>query len=1317
MSSHITTGYGPSYRLCFDGDEEGYELWEVKFMAHLRLQNLHDVMEEDADLNAEDVAAFHEKNSRVFAELVQRLDDKSLSLIIREARDDGRKAVDILRGHYLGKSHPRIISLYTELTSLRKEEETVTSYIIRIEKTVSSLQKAGEELSEGLLVAMALKGLPDSYSAFATVITQKESIVTFADFKTALKAYEENEKSRKKDDKILNVTDNKNIKCFKCGKFGHKKFQCRSNENGGENSRFNNRWCNVCKNSTHDTKFCRKVKSSSSAKLARERGCVSEQRSAHDNNFAMKAELCTDSVYRCNNTSMLLVDTGATSHIITDKHKFINFDKSFDPSSHFIELADGSRNNNVVVGKGDANVVMTDRLGNEHNVTLKNALCIPSFSQDILSVHAATQQGVSVSFSKECADLKTKNGTVFDIDKKGKLYFVNKMSSNNKMSRTLKEWHEILGHCNKDDVIKLSNVVDQMIVTDRDNFFCDVCVKGKFTQYRNRYPDLKAKNILDLVHCDIAGPIDPVANGNFKYAINFVDDHSGYIYVYLLKVKSDATVALKQFLADTAPYGKVKSIRTDNALEFTGKDFESILRERGVKHEFSAPYSAHQNGTAERAWRSLFEMTRCLIMDANVPKSFWSYGVKCAAYIRNRCYNNRTGLTPYEVLTSKKPNLSNMNKFGTKCFAYVQEKSKLDDRAEEGIFLGYDSVSPAYFVYFPKKSKISKVRMVKFNTTSNQNLNSYEHYDDELEYYVPSKQRKEPTTEDQDNPEVEEKDEEISQEENQDATNDDSRRYPRRERRVPPHLEDYVKYSVDYCYKMTDIPDTYKEAIKSHSSGAWKTAMNEEMTALTESDTYDLMTLPDGRKPIGSRWVYAVKLGENDEEKYKARLVAKGYSQVQGIDYAETFSPTAKITSIRMMMQIAAQNNYYVNQMDVKSAYLNAKVEEEIYLDPPEGYKQIDKEGNKLVWKLKKSLYGLKQSGRNWNEMFHSFLVAEGFKQSLSDSCFYIKTRDKSVINVIIWVDDVLISSNNLQALNEFKINLSNTFRMKDLGSLSYFLGIKFDLKAHCIKMNQSKHISKILDRFQMNNCFPKYSPCDVNVTNFDFPDSKLCDIKLYQEIVGSLIYVMSCTRPDICYIVSKLSQYMHKPTNAHLQLAKNVLKYLKATIDYSLTFTKSDNFSLVGYCDSDWGSSSDRKSISGQCFQMNKNGPLISWRSKKQNIVALSSCEAEYIAMTSAVQEAKFLSMLLSDMNIKLVNPVKLYVDNQGAIALAKNPVHHQRTKHIDIRYHFIRSEIANNNVDIQYVPSNENLADLFTKPVSRNKIKSFVKSFGLEL
>ena len=1343
-----STGYGPSHghRLQFDGDESKYELWEMKFVGYLRLHKLSDVIErprevtesadgEDVPRNGDDAS----RNADVFAQLIQCLDDRSLTLVMRDARDDGREALNILRAHYLGKGKPRIIALYTQLTSLTMNGEiSLTDYVLKAETAATLLKTAGEKISDSLLIAMILKGLPASYDTFKTVVTQRDGQMAFIEFKVSLRKYEE-QCHTTTNDRVMKTIQRSTFSCYTCGKAGHKSSDCKSGSSSGRtgsssgrtDSRRRGRWCVNCRSSTHDTGYCRKKTHTKdvSNNDRRDNHNVNSmnEKSDADHSFAMfKADvLChdVDDVHVCAGDK-LLVDCGATAHIIHDRSKFEKLDDNFNAEKHSIELADGSRSNGVVQGRGDARVTVNDVNGKPYEFILKNALYVPSYKQDIFSVQAATCNGASVSFSADHAELRAANGARFKISQEGRLYYLNNTVTTSSRTRSVKEWHKTLGHCNVDDVRKLEGVVDGMKITGKDDFQCDVCVVGKMSQYRSREPDARATCPLELVHCDLAGPVDPVAKEGFRYTLSFVDDYSGVIMVYFLKQKSDTHEATQRYLADSAPYGTVKRIRSDNGTEFTCKEFKSLLTTNRIKHETSAPYSPHQNGTVERSWRSIFEMARCLLIEAQLPRELWTYAVMASAYIRNRCYNHRTGLTPYEVMTGKKPNLSSMHVFGTICYAYVQNKKKLDARSEKGVFVGYDKGSPAYLVYLPDSGVVKRVRCVKFS-------DKFDDIDSQNGPQLP-----EPETMNENEtvamkpamnetvamkPAMNEMNERVDE-----KHENEIRRYPQRQREKPKYLDKYVtdidededinvarsvKCNIDYCYRVENIPRSFTEADSSSDSEKWHEAMKEEMTALYENETFQITPLPEGRNVVGGRWVYAVKVGPNGEERYKARFVAKGYSQIADIDYHETFSPTARMTSIRMLMQLAVHENLIVHQMDVKTAYLNAPIDCEIYVEQPEGFKQESENGAKLVCKLQKSLYGLKQSGRNWNTMLHNYLVHEQFKQSIADPCVYTRITDVSKVIVIVWVDDIIIAANDLNEMCDVKKSLSAKFRMKDMGDLTWFLGIEFRCKNDGIEMNQSKYVERMLNKFSMSDCKSKSAPCDLAANKIREDDSTpLPDARMYREIVGSLIYLMTGTRPDICYVVTLLSQHMAKPTNAHLSMARHVLRYLSGTIHYGLQFQKCDEVDLIGFSDSDWGSLEDRRSMTGYCFQLSKNGPLISWKSRKQPTVALSTCEAEYMALSAATQEAKFLTQLLVDMTDSESKCVLLYVDNQGAISLAKNPVHHQRSKHIDIRYHYVRLEVQRGSVQFVYVTSEENVADIFTKPVSRARLNKFI-------
>lgn len=555
-----------------------------------------------------------------------------------------------------------------------------------------------------------------------------------------------------------------------------------------------------------------------------------------------------------------------------------------------------------------------------------------------------------------------------------------------------------------------------------------------------------------------------------------------------------------------------------------------------------------------------------------------------------------------------------------------------------------------------------------------------------------------------------------------------SARYPARERKPPNYLSDYVidlngddqvLANIDYCYRVSAFPQTYKEAIESPDSESWKEAMKEEMKSLKENNTFTLTDLPEGSNLVGGCWVYTVKEGPDSSKSYKARYVAKGYSQVKGIDYKETFAPTANLTSLRVLMQIAVECNLILHQMDVKTAYLNAPIECDIYMEQAEGFEVPSESETKLVYKLNKSLYGLKQSGRNWNSVLHNFLLENDFVQSSVDHCVYINQGENDMTVILVWVDDLIIAASSEKLLSDVKQKLKSRFNMKDLGKLSYFLGIEFEQRDDVVVVSQKKYLCKMLERYQMFDSKPRSTPCEQKIEG---DGRELDDPKKYQEVVGSLIYAMVCTRPDICWTVTKLSQYMSKPLEEHWVAVKHVLRYLKGTLDYQLCYRKcNDGLSLVGYSDADWASSTDdRRSISGYCFSLSSAGPLISWKSRKQPTVALSSCEAEYMALAAAVQESLYLKQLMCDFGMHECKdkPVLIFEDNQGTIALAKDPINHQRTKHIDIRYHFIRTELNSRKILIKYCPTTDMVADVMTKAATKFKLQKFANFiFGIQM
>ena len=538
-------------------------------------------------------------------------------------------------------------------------------------------------------------------------------------------------------------------------------------------------------------------------------------------------------------------------------------------------------------------MIIKDAHGQLCKAELQNALLVPGYPCDIFSVNAAMKTGGEITFSSTGAHKTTQDGNNFDIVKHGQLYYlpvVNHDSAKVTRERTIQQLHKIMGHCNQKDLIQLEEVVNGLeIMNPNEDFFCDICCKGKQPHLPiSKDPNSRATKPLELVHSDLSGPVTPTAKDGFAYCMNFVDDYSGMVFYYFLKKKSDATRALEKFLADV---GTVKTLRSDNGGEYTGA-MKDVLVRHSIKHQLSAPHTLQQNGTAERNWRMAYDMARCLILDSNLPKFLWTYAIATSGYIRKRCYQQCTKCTPYELFTDRKPNIRNMAAFGTKCYV-VQEnhKGKLDDRAYQGVFVGYDRDSPAYLIYDRSSSVIRKSRNVHFDNS----CKMYELCDpcdnlvivkkDDVDIVQNDDKKNDENNENIDVNDDNNDEKNLENDVIENNGNVDQLGRPRRTKKLPKHLaNDYVldyddiNMNVDTCYKMLanhTIPADYNEAMASPDADKWKTAMDIEMNSLNVNDTWDVVKLPDGKHTVGGKWVYNIKCDKNNEiEKFKARYVA-----------------------------------------------------------------------------------------------------------------------------------------------------------------------------------------------------------------------------------------------------------------------------------------------------------------------------------------------------------------------------------------------------------------------------------------------------------
>ncbi|CAJ2633078.1 unnamed protein product [Trifolium pratense] len=453
-------------------------------------------------------------------------------------------------------------------------------------------------------------------------------------------------------------------------------------------------------------------------------------------------------------------------------------------------------------------------------------------------------------------------------------------------------------------------------------------------------------------------------------------------------------------------------------------------------------------------------------------------------------------------------------------------------------------------------------------------------------------------------------------------------------------------------------------------SEKWRCAMKEELDSIESNQTWELVDLPQRKKAIDVKWVYKLKVNSKGEiTRYKARLVAKGFLQKEGIDYDEVFAPVTRMETIRLVTVIANLNDWPMYQMDVKSAFLNGHIEEEVYVAQPPGYEVKGQEFK--VYRLKKALYGLKQAPRAWNKRIDKFLNEIGFKKCVTEHGVYIKKdAAKGVIIICLYVDDLLITGSNESYISELKGDLKEEFEMTDLGLMTYFLGIEFLRNEQGILMHQTRYASEILKKFEMDKCNVALSPTEPRSQLTKCAEEGDVDPTFYRKLIGSLRYLCN-TRPDLAYSVGIASRFMERPKGSHLIAVKRILRYVKWTINYGIMFPASDRdkeFKLVGYTDSNWcGDHEDRKSTAGYMFFY--GGSPISWCSKKEPVVALSSCEAEYIAASLSTCQAIWLKNLIEEISQDRCETVTLKIDNVSAINLAKNPIAHGRSKHIELR------------------------------------------------
>ncbi|CAL8107783.1 unnamed protein product [Prunus armeniaca] len=848
-------------------------------------------------------------------------------------------------------------------------------------------------------------------------------------------------------------------------------------------------------------------------------------------------------------------DSGCSRHMSGDKCWFTNLNTECVEGS--VTFGDGSKGK--ILGKGDV-----ETLGLPF---LKNVMLVENLQANLISISQLCDDGSSVWFDKD---------QCYVADFQGKKVMSGMRSKDNCYCIQLSKNECVRG------LPKLSG---------KSAGVCGACQLGKQVKSAHKSISyISTSQPLDLLHMDLVGPIQTESIGGKKYMLVLVDDFTRFTWVDFLREKSDAFKSFRGLcnkiqIEKNGSHVTVMRLRTDHGTEFENVSFAEYCEEKGIKHEFSAPITPQHNGVVERKNRTLLEMGRVILTSAKIAKKFWAEAISTACYTANRVFlRPGTTSTPYELWKGRKPNIKHMRVFGSVCYIYRDRENlaKFDTRSDAGIFLGYSLTSRAYRVFNKRTCTVMESINVVVNDTD-MSFGSCAYDDEDIIPAAPRQEEKDKVA--NINDEVHAEEDMFSpplrpgaRQVQKDHTPSDIIGDLNDQRKTRSQVVAEVTH---LCYVSKLEPKNSKEALLDCD---WIMAMQEELDQFTRNDVWYLVPRPKDLNVIGTKWVFRNKTDENGViTRNKARLVAQGYSQVEGLDFDETFAPVARLESVRLLLAIACHMRFKLHQMDVKSAFLNGVLQEEVYVEQPVGFK--DPYNPDHVYRLRKALYGLKQAPRAWYDRLSSHLLNKG------------------------------------------------EFEMSMCGELSYFLGLQVKQQDHGIFISQTKYAKDLVKKFGMSSAKPTRNPMATHNKIDADPSGKCVEQTLYRSMIGSLLY-LTASRPDISFSVGVCARFQANPKESHLNAVKRIIRYVSGTPTLGVYYSFDSNSEIAGYTDADWaGNVDDRKSTSGGCFYVGNN--LVSWHSKKQACVSLSTAEAEYVAAGSCCTQLLWMKQMMSDYGI----------------------------------------------------------------------------------
>ena len=1357
-------GYEPTYTdinirtVVFSGKEQDWAEWSFRFKALLAQQGLLAEISSSKD---------DAKNAALYYKIASSILGEAITIVRRAKEGDGSRAWKALRDRYEASTQIKKDQLYQRLFSrdlAMKSNERLELFVDRVLEIQRQLLNSGEKVSEDIIMGVIKQGL--SWKDYGAVMsTMQLQRMTFQEQVDYLKAYDAQLRDRvgdrfqkvrasAPDEVALQV---KERRCYNCNQTGHIKINCPSKSKTinhvreHRSAKSDGSQCNYCGYNNHTEDQC-KLKAGAMKRLNKER--KEKATAAQDREFAMCSRMSRADIPAA---TYWLVDSGCTSHMVPDAADFDNYRAT----NSSISIANGDRTD--INGIGNVKI----KTANGISITFQNTLHVPEIKEKLFSVSKAIDAGHSVVFSPTSSYIELNNShhDRVELTRMDNCYVIRECQDVPEHARAAKAtdkdltlWHKRLGHANYEAVKK--TISAECIHTTASTMpLCESCFLGKSHRLPYKGSLRQSTQPGEVVFTDVLGPINVMSLGGKSYACVFVDDATGMKFVYSMRHKSEALDAFQKVRTEFQSRGHViKRLHSDRGGEFKSAEFSEYCKASGIQQTFTSPYSPEQNGVAERSWRTLMESVRCMLLESKSPKSLWVAALDTACHVTNCIVpkSSTNGKSPFEMFYGKAPDLNSIRVFG--CPAYVHDEThqgKLGPRSEKGRFIGYEKNSRSYVILLPN-GKVRVSHNVIFDEKFENAPVSRGTVDDSLDGVIciegedplaPSTPEVDISTEIIENipnvqdaiqnvpnipdviqnvpnvqnvpdfqnlneidPETAKVPETTTVNWKKDPTHpnafkthalpDVNLQRSDRQRRPPRLLEDYANVATEFEAE----PKSFKEAMETDEADKWKEACKHEIGVL--SKTWTLVPRPADRKVIGCKWVFKRKRdADGHVTRHRSRLVVKGYSQIPGVDYQESFAPVARISTLRVLLAVANQRDWDIENSDIRNASLNAELKEAVYIEQLDGFN----DGSNRVIQLHYSLYGLVQAGHNWNETLNKWLIEIGLTRSKTDPCLYTMITEDKILHVAIFVDD-LVYTGTIEMIKWFKQQLNKRFKATHEGEIRLILGMRVERRRNIreLEITQERYINDILRRFQMEDCKTSRTPLPNGIVL----SAEMCPTtseevaamkeKPYKELVGSLMYLTTCTRPDIAQAVGKLCRFMSNPGMQHWTAAKHVLRYIKNTRTLGLTFSSTTGKEplLHGYADADYAGCTDsRKSTTGYVFFLDAS--IITWASNLQPVTATSSTYAEYIALATASQECMHLRELLKELGVRVDGPTTIKEDNQGTIFLAENPTFHKRSKHIDVRFHYIRECIENGNVHVTYCATTEMVADLLTKPL----------------